>query len=335
METSMSPGHSIMLPDDTLVIPRLAPNQSFDAYTQKVYHQVLLAIHQMIRSHNNYYVQELGQGCTHYVNLKGQKVGVYAHGNSLYDLLADKQRASLGDFWKVLRVRPSPAGDKAQWAVYEYIPNDTYSFYKVKKTLKQMHGCTIKPSRYWNETCALSVQDHILYSLAEYCPGLPRDANIVADNQYLGIHPYRMLESLSKYDDVRKKTDPDIEATITALMTYGTIPNREQRALEDLMEKIQEVTNRYFHWTKNWPFLAVHRLLTMQLNRCNHIKKVLTELLPNHPLNSANSDSFTSSVNPGNPPASAGSSSQSGETMDYSSQSAYRHGHGGRGGRGY
>jgi hypothetical protein len=38
METSMFPGHSVMLPDDTLVIPRLALNQSFDAYTQKVYH---------------------------------------------------------------------------------------------------------------------------------------------------------------------------------------------------------------------------------------------------------------------------------------------------------
>ena len=165
--------------------------------------------------------------------------------------------------------------------------------------------------------------------------GLPKAANIVADNRYMGIHPYRMLECLSKYDDVGKRTDPDIEATITALITYGTIPNREQTALEDLMEKVQEVTNKYFLWAKNWPFLAAHRLLTMQLNRCNHIKRVLTELLNNHPLNSAKSASFTSSFNPGNSPASAGSSSQSGETMDYSSQSAYRHGHGGRGGRGY
>ena len=179
------------------------------------------------------------------------------------------------------------------------------------------------------------MQDHTLYSLAEYCPGLPRDANIVADNQYMGIHPYRMLESLSKYDDVGKRTDPDIEATITALITYGTIPNREQTALEDLMEKVQEVTNKYFLWARNWPFLAAHRLLTMQLSRCNHIKRVLTELLNNHPLNSANSASFTSSFNPGNSPASAGSSSQSGETMDYTSQSANRRGHGGRGGRGY
>jgi hypothetical protein len=198
-----------------------------------------------------------------------------------------------------------------------------------------VHGYAIKPSRYWNGTCALSVQDHILYSLAEFFPGMPRKADIVADNQYLRIHPYRMLENFSKYDGVGKRTEPDIEATITALVTFGIIPNREQRALEDLMEKVQEVTNRYFYWTKNWPFLAAYRLLTMQLIRCNHIKRVLMELLPKHPLNSANSASFTFSVNPGNPLASAGSLSQSGETMDCFSQSAYRHGHGGRGGRGY
>ncbi len=69
MEPSMIPGHCVMLSDDTLVIPRLAPNQRFDANIQKEYHQALQAIYQMNGSHNNYYVQELGNGTTHYVNL--------------------------------------------------------------------------------------------------------------------------------------------------------------------------------------------------------------------------------------------------------------------------
>jgi hypothetical protein len=202
-------------------------------------------------------------------------------------------------------------------------------------TLKQVHGYAIKPSRYWNETCVATVQDHVLYSLAEYCPGMPREADIVASNRHLGIHPYHMLENISKYDDAGKRTEPNIEATITALITFGTIPNREQRALEDLMVKVQQVIDSYSYWSKNWPFLAANRLLKLQLIRCGHIKRVLTELLPKHPLNSANSASFTSNDNSGRTPASAGSSSQSGETMDYTSHSAYRRGHGGRGGRGY
>ena len=97
-------------------------------------------------------------------------------------------------------------------------------------TLKQVHGYAIKPSRYWNETCVTTVSDHVLYALAEYCPGMPREADIVASNRHLGIHPYYMLENISKYDDAGKRTEPNIEATITALITFGTIPNREQRA---------------------------------------------------------------------------------------------------------
>jgi hypothetical protein len=202
-------------------------------------------------------------------------------------------------------------------------------------TLKQVHGYAIKPSRYWNETCVAAVSDHVLYSLAEYCPGMPREADIVPSNRYLGIHPYHMLENISKYDDAGKRTEPNIEATITALITFGTIPNREQRALEDLMVKVQQVIDSYFYWSRNWSFLAANRLLKLQLIRCGHIKRVLTELLPKHPLNSANSASFTSNDNSGRTFASAGSSAQSGETMDYTSHSAHRRGHGGRGGRGY
>ncbi len=122
------------------------------------------------------------------------------------------------------------------------------------------------------------MSEEVLYSLAEYCAGMPNKADIVRDNHYLGIHPYRMLESICHYDESGKRTDPNVEATITALITYGTIPNREQRALEDLMEKFQEVTNRYFYWTKNWPFLSAHRLLTMQLVRCKPFQESLDRI---------------------------------------------------------
>jgi hypothetical protein len=177
-EPSLIPGHCVMLPDDTLVCPRLAPNKIFDKNIQTEYHKALQAIFQMKISHNSFYVQELGIGCAYYVNLNGQKVGVYDRESSKYELPNDDQRASLGDFWKVLRVRPTPTGARNSWTTYEYLSNNMYSYYKVKKTLKQVHGYVIKPSRYWNETCTVSVQDHILYSLAKFCPGMPREADI-------------------------------------------------------------------------------------------------------------------------------------------------------------
>ncbi len=73
----MSPGHIIMLPDDTLVGPRLGPDQIFDATTQKVYHQALQAIHHMNTSPMNYCVQENINGRVLHVNLKGENVGAF------------------------------------------------------------------------------------------------------------------------------------------------------------------------------------------------------------------------------------------------------------------
>ncbi len=94
----------------------------------------------------------------------------------------------------------------------------------------QVLNMNIKPTRYWNETCVKDVHDEVLYSLAEFCPGLPREANIVADNQYLGIHPYCMPECISRYDGSGKKTDSDGEATITALLMVRALPNRWKRS---------------------------------------------------------------------------------------------------------
>jgi hypothetical protein len=70
-------------------------------------------------------VQEQGQGLIYFVNLKGEKAGKYNFGNYRYNLIDDDQMAILGDFWKVLRVRPSPTGFKAQWPTFEYLPNNT------------------------------------------------------------------------------------------------------------------------------------------------------------------------------------------------------------------
>ncbi len=269
------------------------------------------------------------------MNLRGEKVTTRYHGMTRYDLPDGDQMTVLGDFWRVLRMRPTASGTRLAYPMMEYLPNNTYSYYKVKKTLMQVHGLNIKPTRYWNETCVKDVPDGVLYSLAEYCPGLPREANIVRDNEILGIPLYRIPESISFYDASEKKTDADVDATINMLLAYQVLPNTEQTPLEDLIVKVQKVVETYDHWVRQWPFLVANRLLKMQLTRMSHIKKALTERLDNHPWNSTNSASFNSNANPGNPPAAAGSSSQSGGTMDSQSHSANRSGYGNRGGRDY
>jgi hypothetical protein len=59
----------------------------------------------------------------------------------------------------------------------EYIPNNPYPYYLVKKTLEQKYYPNIKvrPCRFWNETAAKDIADDLLYSLSEYWPGMPKD----------------------------------------------------------------------------------------------------------------------------------------------------------------
>ncbi len=196
-----------------------------------MYHQALQAIHHVNTSPMNYCIEQNTHGRVNHVNLQGKEVGAYSHTHTKYNSVDDTQIATMGDFHKVLRVRPAAIINysRPEWPTFEYIPNNTYSYFKVKKTLLQVHGIKVKPSRYWNETSAQGVSDKILYALAEYCSAMPDRADIVRDNQYLGIHPYCMLESICHYDTSGKRTDPNVELTIAELLRFRTLPNRQWR----------------------------------------------------------------------------------------------------------
>jgi hypothetical protein len=124
----MSPGHIIMIPDKTLVRPRLGLDQGFDLTTQKVYHQALQAIHHMNTSSMNYCVQENINGRVLYINLKGENVGAYSHTHTKYNMVDDDQIATLGGFWKVLRVRPAAYATYTRLMAYIGIPSKQYVF---------------------------------------------------------------------------------------------------------------------------------------------------------------------------------------------------------------
>ncbi len=72
---------------------------------------------------------------------KGFKLKIHA-------LLEEHQKQSLGDYWRVLRLRPATNSLKATNPDMEYGPNDTCSYYQVRKTLSQVARIQIKPSRY-------------------------------------------------------------------------------------------------------------------------------------------------------------------------------------------
>jgi hypothetical protein len=78
----------------------------------------------------------------------------------------------------------------------EFIPNNTYGYYEVKTTLDNVSRLKIKPTRCWNELLVKDVPSDILYSLSDYHPGLPYEANIIRDNESLGLPIYRIYETV-------------------------------------------------------------------------------------------------------------------------------------------
>ena len=204
-------------------------------------------------------------------------------------------------------------------------------------TLDNVKRLKVKPTRYWNEFLVKDVPSDILYSLSDYYPGLPYEANIIRDNESLGLPSFRiretvflqdhgppMADNVADEDKPRKRVD--VQGTIESLIGLGAIPNGEQETLEQYMLDIQEHLNRYEGYLRDWPFLVAQRLLKMQITRLKNIKHALTEKLNNHPLSTANTAVFGSNNNQGNPPAPADTTSQSGGTNGDNSQSAIRSG---------
>ena len=176
-------------------------------------------------------------------------------------------------------------------------------------------------------------------------------ANIIRDNESLGLPIYRIYESVfyqdttpptadgvAEEDKPRKRVN--IEATIANLVSLGALPDQEQNYLESYMMTVEEILARYEKYLQEWSFLVAQRLLKMQVSRLKNIKTVLTEKLNNHPLSADNTAIFGSDLNQENQPAgyesmlysgpapaAADTLSQSGGTMGNNSQSANRSGH--------
>ncbi len=210
-----------------------------------------------------------------------------------YRLLEDYQKIHLGDFWRVLQNRPSASPLRSSNFDVEYIANNTYSFYQVKKTLAQVAKVQVKPSRYWNELPAQGIPDDILYSLSEYWPSMPHNVNIANDNHQLGLDAYRMREqSRTKFSPAPSIKPYWVYDPIEYLLATQAIANLEQTTLEDYMTKVHEMDMALTDHIANWPFLAAQRLLKLQLSRLRVIKQALTLRLHGHPLHGDNIAGF-------------------------------------------
>ncbi len=98
--------------------------------------------------------------------------------------------------------------------------------------------------------------DDILYSLSDYHSGLPYEANIIRDNESLGLPSYRIRETVFYQDQAPPRADNgseedkprkrvDVEPTIANLISLGALQDGEQASLEHYMLEVEEVLKRY------------------------------------------------------------------------------------------
>jgi hypothetical protein len=229
-QTGLNPGQRIKMIDTALVRERMKPGQFPDQNLVLVYYKALDATYSVNMSIEYYLL--IDDNTRRIVDLHKNAVGSSRGQNpDTHGLLEKIQKKSPGDYWRVLRTRPANNATKAKNPDIEYIPNNTYLYYLVKKTLEQKHYPNIKvrPSRFWNETPANDVADDVLYSLSEYWPGMPRDCDINRDNNQLGLPAYRSNElRFGKADPANNKAPIDAAATIQQLVVLRAIPDSSQ-----------------------------------------------------------------------------------------------------------
>jgi hypothetical protein len=335
-EKSQNPGSSIQMIDIPQIRMRSNFKAAIGASLVQEYYKAYNAMYLVNMSIENCLMIE--EPTKQIMNLLHKRfVGVTrGHNPDTHLLLDEIQKASLGDYWRVLRTRPPTSATKAHIPDVEYFSNNTYSYYEVKKTIGQKYPhIKERPSRFWNETPAKEIADELLYSLSGYWPGMPIQTDIVCDSSSLGLPVYKNLEAtFGPADMVTGKIQLTLQRQFKDWLNFGQSPMRPSK--EDFMMKVQSMDEKYALYARNWPFLVTQRLLKMQMSRLRIIKTALTEKLNNHPLSSTNSASFfnDSNASSGIDSAAAGFMPQSRGADGNPSQSATRAGSDNLGGRG-
>jgi hypothetical protein len=192
---SPAPGHPIQYLDSRQIRMRTNSsdlNQDGTPIDNIVYHYstALRAIHEVRQSVAHF---QLMEESGRVVDLRGTLIP-NGYAVDPHYLLGENMKSLLGDFWRVLGHRPATNALKSFNPNIEYVPNNTYSFYQVKKTSVQRAQVQVKPSRYWDERPAKNIPDDIFYSLSDFWPSMPIAVDIINENTLLGLPLYRMNE---------------------------------------------------------------------------------------------------------------------------------------------
>jgi hypothetical protein len=161
----------------------------------------------------------------------------------------------------------------------EYVPNDLYSFQMVKTMLKDYTNVKVKGSRFWDDRLARAPKGRILYTLHDYCPGMP--VNLEQECKDLHLPPFLPLECVTYKVTVNGKDRqlPHTRATIAKMVSLEIISDDSVAAVQELEYKLKPIIEGYDFWIDTWPFELPRMFLEMHRNRLDTIRGVCSRYL--------------------------------------------------------
>ena len=214
-------------PVDTWIIPRILETVVTDDH-REAYRHALECMRQALQSPWSRLIQDETtagwRDCEGYF-APANALSRYANWHYYPESGVDQ----LGDYVRVLRQRPYTRGITD----LEYIPNDTYSFHMVKSLLKDCTDVKPKGSRFWDDQLVRVVPGKVLYSIHDYCPGMPVNLEEECLKMHLPLfRPHEVVTLPPVMINNKEVHHPNITASIEKMMSLGMLANSETTTVE-------------------------------------------------------------------------------------------------------
>ena len=264
-------------PTEDFLNERVAPEQALNETTKHTYKIALSLFNKVHKSKEQYCYEMAGKYNTYtskYRDVKGEEINPtnFKQINKTLDWqLIDK----FGNYYKVLRARPTPKHKTTNLVNFEYLPNNVYSYEETRSMLYQHSAITVKANRYWDDRFVRELPKPIFYSLNDYCPGMP--VHLKTECEAMGLHPFRTTELILV--EGKSGTIPpvyDTRKTVENLVNNNTLIDDNIHTVEMYIDAcLSPAIDKYWNLDKTWPFELPRVLIRLHAVRLKDLRVVL------------------------------------------------------------
>jgi hypothetical protein len=130
-----------------------------------------------------------------------------------------------------------------------------------------------KPSRFWNDLRVQGVSGKILYTLHDYCPGMP--VNLEQECKNMNLHPYLTTELVLFPPNDKEKFTIDAPASVAKMVSLGILKDTSAKTIEQFLTDLQPTIERYNHLDDTWPFALPRLFISAHIFRLERMRYAL------------------------------------------------------------